>query len=178
MKRWTGRGLSRSESRDPRDVCPVLHPVLLGDRGRHLPDRGHANRQTAAAVTASAVRDPRIRHPERPSRGGSLGLAAGLRFAVRGLGISSALRSTRLLFQSPSKPKVGALTGSANQKSVNAATFGAGNQWASPLLSTAHQRALFGAWDQSIFTAETSSRDDPTPQANLLTLLTFVPGHE
>jgi hypothetical protein len=56
-----------------------------------------------------------------------------------------------LLRQSPVKPKVGAGFGSENQKLVNAATFGAQNQWALPSSSTAHQRARFGALDQSIF---------------------------
>ena len=60
-------------------------------------------------------------------------------------------RSTMLLRQSPVKPKVGAGSGSENQNLVNAATFGAQNQWALPSSSTAHQRARFGALDQSTF---------------------------
>ena len=60
-------------------------------------------------------------------------------------------RSTKLLRQSPVKPKVGAGCGSENQNLVNAATLGAQNQWALPSSSTAHQRARFGALDQSTF---------------------------
>lgn len=62
-------------------------------------------------------------------------------------------RSTKLLRQPPVKPKVGAACGSENQNLVNAETFGAQNQWAEPSSSTAHQRAPFGAWDQSTFMA-------------------------
>jgi len=61
-------------------------------------------------------------------------------------------RSTKLTFQSPVKPKVGAVSGSENQKSVKGATFGAQNQCAFPFASIAHQRAFLGAFDQSIFT--------------------------
>ncbi len=77
----------------------------------------------------------------------------------RGTRHSPSSRSTRLFLQSPSNPKLGAGTGSVHQKSVKAATSGRQNQWALPSLSTAHQRAFFGACDQSIFI-----RDATTPR--------------
>ncbi len=80
-------------------------------------------------------------------------------------------RSTKLLRQSPVKPKVGAGFGSENQNLVNAASLGAQNQWALPSSSTAHQRAPFGAWDQSTFMVQSChGQEQPANRFGLLQL--------